>query len=125
MYTVGLTLLARDEATQTTERKLKFAGNIMQFGLLLMLALASLLTLPKVGWFAAWILCLLVVRAHLFEAVMNPSAATVQKSVSRLIFMFIPLDALACVAATGWSTGLIVLAFSIPTYVATRRLPMT
>jgi len=125
VYTVGLTLLARDEATPTTESKLKLASNIIQFGCLLIIVLATILTLPKVGWFAAWLLCLLAIRTHLYEPVMTPSATTVQRSVSRLITMFIPLDALACVAATGWSAGLIVLTLLIPTYIATRRVPMT
>ncbi len=52
-------------------------------------------------------------------------SAKIQKSVSLLITMFIPLDALACAAVAGWPAGLLVLSLLIPTYIATRRAPMT
>ncbi len=52
-------------------------------------------------------------------------SAKIQQWVSRLITMFIPLDALACATAAGWPAALIVLSLLIPTYIATRRVPMT
>lgn len=125
IYTVGLTLLARHEATESDAQAIKRAGWVVQLALLLMLALAALVDLPKYGWFAAWLVCITAVRVVLYDAFLDPSAPTVQKSVGRLITMFIVLDALACAAISGWSTGLVVLALLLPTYVATRRVPMT
>lgn len=52
-------------------------------------------------------------------------SAKIQKAVSRLITLFIPLDALACATVAGWPAALIVLSLLIPTYIATRRVPMT
>jgi len=52
-------------------------------------------------------------------------SAKTQKYVSWLITLFIPLDALACAAVAGWPAGLLVLSLLIPTYIATRRAPMT
>lgn len=125
IYTVGLTLLARDEATQTSASQLSLACNVVQGGILAILLLATMPTLPKYGWFAAWIVCFLAIRVFLYEPVMSLTPAAVQKSVSRLITMFIPLDALACAAAGGWFAALAVLLLLIPTYIATRRVAMT
>ena len=125
LYTIGLTLLARNEAARSDERNIKTAGNIMQLAILLILAFAAMFTLPRFGWFAMWLVCLTVVRVLLYEAFIDLEPKAVQKSVSRLIAMFIPLDALVCVAAAGWPAGLIVLSLLLPTYVATRRAPMT
>ena len=125
VYTLGLTLLARKEAGESTERELNVAGNLIQLGLFLMLLLATTNTLPKFGWYIVWIACLLSVRMLLYEAVIEPTPAKVQQAVSRLITMFIPLDALACAAAAGWPTALLVVSLLIPTYIATRRAPMT
>ena len=125
VYTIGLTLLARKESKQSSESEVRSAGSIMQLSLLLMLLLASFLTLPKYGWFAMWLVCLLAVRVILYNPLVDPAPNAVQKAVSQLITMFIPLDALACAAAGGWAAGLIVLALLLPTYVATRRISMT
>jgi 4-hydroxybenzoate polyprenyltransferase len=125
IYTLGLTLLARKETKQSHEREIRWAGTIVQFAVLLMLLLAALLTLPKFGWFAMWLVCLLSARVCLYNPLLDPSPAAVQKAVSQLITMFIPLDALACVAAGGWPAGLVVLTLLLPTYVATRRIAMT
>ncbi|MGI9427945.1 MAG: UbiA family prenyltransferase [Bythopirellula sp.] len=125
IYTIGLTLLARKEAQQSLESEIKMAGQIVQFAVVLMLLLAALLTLPKFGWFATWLVCFLAVRVSLYNPLIDPAPASVRKAVSQLITMFIPLDALACVAAAGWPAGLIVLALLLPTYVATRHVSMT
>ncbi len=125
MYTLGLTLLARREAEQSNASDLRVASYVIQLGTLAMLLLATVLTLPRFGWFAAWLICLLAVRVQLYEAIVCPEPKVVQKSVARLITMFIPLDALACSAISGWAAGFAVLALLLPTYVATRRAPMT
>ena len=52
-------------------------------------------------------------------------SAKIQKAVSLLITMFIPFDALASYTAAGWPAALLVLSLLIPTYIATRRAPMT
>jgi len=52
-------------------------------------------------------------------------SAKIQKWVSRLITLFIPLDALACTTTGNWPAALLVLSLLIPTYIATRRVPMT
>ena len=52
-------------------------------------------------------------------------SAKIQKSVSLLITLFIPLDALVCFTVAGWTAALAVLSLLIPTYIATRRAPMT
>ncbi|NOZ41503.1 MAG: UbiA family prenyltransferase [Planctomycetes bacterium] len=52
-------------------------------------------------------------------------SARIQKYVSLMITLFIPFDALACAAGAGWPAGLTVFLLLIPTYIATRRAPMT
>lgn len=125
LYTLGLTLLARNEAGESDAKSVKFAGNIIQLSLLVITALAMLVTLPKFGWFGAWLACLAAARIVVYEAYIRPQPARVQKAVSRLITMFVPIDALVSVAAAGWLAGLIVLVLLVPTYVATRRVSMT
>ncbi len=53
------------------------------------------------------------------------SSPKIQKWVSLLITLFIPLDALACYSTGDWPAALAVLSLLIPTYIATRRAPMT
>jgi 4-hydroxybenzoate polyprenyltransferase len=49
----------------------------------------------------------------------------VQNLVTRLIQGFIVIDAVAATAASGWQSGLVVLALLIPTILIARRAPMT
>ena len=121
IYTIGLILLASNEAKQSSQQRLKTASHVIQLALLSMLTLAALLSLPRFGWFALWIVCFLAVRVFLYSPLLDPSPTVVQKSVSRLITMFIPLDALACAAAAGWPAAFMVLCLLLPTYIATRR----
>ncbi len=125
IYTVALTLLARDEATTSSPRAVKSASNLAQLSILGVAVVAWLVPPLKLGWLAAWLTLWIAVRIVTYEPYIDPSPATVRQSVSRLIALFIPLDALTCVAAAGWPTGLCVMALLAPTYVATRRAPMT
>lgn len=125
IYTIGLTLLARKEAGDSAESDVKLAAHIIQLGLALMLLLAAFVTLPKFGWFAAWLFVFLSARVFLYNPLIDPSPAAVRKAVSQLITTFIPLDALACAAAGGWLAAAVVMLLLLPTYVATRRISMT
>lgn len=125
VYTVGLTLLARNEATDSSTVSIKAAGYVIQLALLALAAVAILLPPLEFGWLAAWLALLMAVRVTLFEAFLDPSSHMVQRSVSRLITAFLLIDSLVCVAAVGWPAGLLVLTLMVPTYVATRRAPMT
>ncbi len=125
VYTVALTLLARDEAGTSSPRAVKSASNLAQSSILAVAIVAVLVPPLKLGWLAAWLILWIVVRIVTYEPYIDPSPPTVRQSVSRLITLFIPLDALTCVAAAGWPAGLCVLTLLAPTYVATRRAPMT
>ncbi len=76
------------------------------------------------AYFYALILGLFTVGITLL-ARNEAGSAKIQKAVSVLITMFIPLDALACYSAAGWPAALLILSLLIPTYIATRRVPMT
>lgn len=98
---------------------------MVQLSVLAITGLALFVELPKYGWFAAWLVCLTWARVITYEAYVDPSPVRVQKSVGGLIKLFIPLDALACAASAGWLAGGLTLSLLVPTYVATRRTPMT
>jgi len=126
LYTIGLTLLARNEARESQKHDLRIANVVIQLGCLLILFFASTtLAVPKFGWLCAWAMGMILVRSQPWEAIKDPTPQRVQKSVSNLILLFIPLDAIAGTAAAGWLAGLIILSLLIPTYIATRRIPMT
>ncbi|MEM8947412.1 MAG: UbiA family prenyltransferase [Planctomycetota bacterium] len=125
VYTLGLTLLARNEAGETTPRAIKKSANVIQIALIGFLAIAAFETLPAYGWIAGWLIVVFAARIAVFEAFLDPTPSSVQKAVSRLIMLFIPLDALAGAAGTDWIAGLVILSLMVPTYVATRRIAMT
>jgi len=127
VYTVGLTLLARDETQQSQRRDLLVADVATQLGCLLII-----LSFPydelrtfRIPQLAVVFICFSLVRGFLRDAIRRPTPQSVQKSVSRLIAMFITLDAAVCWATAGWPAALFVLTLLIPTYIATRRVPMT
>lgn len=125
IYTVGLTLMARNETKQSSQNSIKQATNFIQFSLILLLLLPVFQDIPKYGWLAAWLAIVFTVRVFCYDAYLSPTSRAVQRSVSRLITMFIPLDALVAAAAVGWTASALVLTLLIPTYVATRRTTMT
>ena len=125
LYTAGLTLLARNEASDSEPGAIKLAGYVAQVGVVAMAGISLLVQVPKYGWFLAWLACLTATRVATYEAYLYPQPKQVQRSVSRLITLFIPLDALVSAAAAGWIAGIVVLSLLVPTFVATRRIAMT
>lgn len=127
IYTLGLTLLAQTEAEQGRRPRLVVAGWICKLAILALAGLTWLdgpfMVSPQ--WLLGVAACLLLVIPPLNRAAASPSPANQQAAVVRLITMFIPLDALVCTAVAGWWAGLIVLGLLVPTYIASRRVPMT
>ena len=134
VYTVGLTMFARNESGfasnesgQSQKRDLLIAEVVIFLGLALVMALPESLSLavPLLAWSMTAMVCGLLAVWPFFRVLAQPTPQNVQEYVSRLIVMFILLDALACAAVAGWPASLVVLALLVPTYIATRRAPMT
>jgi len=127
IYTIGLTLLARNEAGQSRLGDLRLASIIVLLGS--SLTSNALVIKYLRGWSVPHTALLLSTLALVYFPLQNSmrlrTPAAVQASVSRLITLFIVLDAAACWAAGGWTAGLVVLSLLIPTYIATRRTSMT
>ena len=79
---------------------------------------------PIYWYLAVFVLLVPIVRSEL-AAFRDPGPAAFRGYVSKLLLGFVFLDALACYAAAGWQTGLIVLTLVIPPRIISRWAPMT
>lgn len=125
IYTVGLTLLAQHEVGENKPPGL--LPYLFVLGGLLAIAQIPVEVHGQIEQSAWWWLCtaLLLLLFAILSPRKHTSALEVRSTVKRLILFFIVIDATVALAATGWLSGLAVLALLIPTLLASRRIAMT
>ncbi len=131
MYTIGLTLFARSENAATISKEQRLSRFFLIGAFLLLGTMPAILSnyfehleLP-ILWYGAMLLLLLPILRNESLAFASPGPNSFRRHVSLLLLGFIFLDALACYAAMGWPTGLILLTLVLPTKIAKHWAPMT
>jgi 4-hydroxybenzoate polyprenyltransferase len=116
VYVVGVTWFARNEAGRSRPLQLMLGALTMWLGIAMLGALwqwrddPALLGLTQLPW-GAWqwfgIAAFVALGStwRCWQAVFEPEPAVVQGAVRNALFWLILLDTIACVAATGMSTG--------------------
>ena len=127
-YTVGLTVLARNES-QTEPLAKKSNGFSLWWmgiglGMIIGMDLGWTSEISEEAWWFIWVVLVLVV-GYLLEVGAYMEPEVVRCRVKRLILFFIVIDAFVAAAAAGWISGLAVLALLIPTIVASKWAAMT
>ncbi|MEQ8211212.1 MAG: UbiA family prenyltransferase [Lacipirellulaceae bacterium] len=127
LYTIGLTYLARDEATTSSAGGIRTAGLLLlaAFGLFFAFSFSVTLAVPDLVWFVAWGSAIELAGLAFFTAARQPSPKRVQLGVKRLILLFIVIDAVACLAVGGWKPAGLVLSLLVPTLQLSRKTAMT
>lgn len=127
VYTLGLTLLAKEEASGRvgdTLSLLKLLMLVSISGLFLLAAFVSS-NFGPLTWFLICFMTLYLMEMAVSQAISQPTPENVQLSVKRLILLFIVIDAAACSAVGGWKPALLVLSLLVPTLLLSRRTAMT
>ncbi|QDS99654.1 UbiA family prenyltransferase [Adhaeretor mobilis] len=129
VYTIGLTVLARNEVGDTERLQVRTSG-LLLLAAFVLLFLVSFLRSPgdhDIGWYwiLAWGSVLELAGIAYFAAVRSDTPQGVQLGVKRLILLFIVIDALICLLAGGWAPAGIVLLLLVPTLLLSRTHAMT
>ncbi|MBX3427488.1 MAG: UbiA family prenyltransferase [Pirellulales bacterium] len=127
MYTLGLSCLARGEATDQRDAwplAWGAAALVGAAGAMLAIADGFALVVPRYAWGALVLLAFAGVGLAWAHAARGGMQRRIQAVVA-LLRGFVALDALAALAAAGWGAAAIVLALLAPTMIASRRAPMT
>ncbi|MCA9237942.1 MAG: UbiA family prenyltransferase [Planctomycetales bacterium] len=128
-YTVGLSYLARDEATDVSPARARnafFAAAVCFVAALVgLLAIVNeyRLAVPRYAWGTLLIVVFGAIAVAWTHAQRGPRERVA--AIVGLLRGFIVLDALAALAAAGWAAAACVLLLLAPTLIAARRAPMT
>ncbi len=128
IYTVGLTMIARRETESSHRNELLIGAVLIHFGLIAILLLPVMLekmAISLVAWIALACVILGLIGNFVFGPLSNPSPVVVQRTVGRLIQMFLVIDATVCALAAGWLAAILVLSLFIPMRLIARWTPMT
>jgi hypothetical protein len=127
-HTYGLTRIARQETDSIDNVDLWVGCASVLLAIVWIASLAVGIDEPQVSLLVWALVCSLLLGWELqlvYKLVANPTQGLVRQTVGRLIKSFILIDAAVATLAAGWSAGLIVLAFLIPTQLMSRRIAMT
>ena len=135
LYAMGVTYFARSENVSERSRDHalgeRLAGAAICVVILLPMLLPQAIHYQAQHYvhFLVWAVLLYLVFALVVRPTFNshaePSPAFFRSRVTWFLRGFILLDALVCLYAVGWLSGLAVLALLLPTWIASRFAPMT
>jgi 4-hydroxybenzoate polyprenyltransferase len=123
VYVAGVTIFSRSDAG-TSSRGLLFAGLVVLFGGMALLAIVPVATgnrpplaIVQSGWFLLWALLAAITARRCVAAVVDPSPPRVQAAVRHCVQTIVVLDAAVCVGYVSPYLGFAVLALIFPTVV--------
>jgi 4-hydroxybenzoate polyprenyltransferase len=129
IYTAGLTLIARRETENSVGNEHVTGTALILLGLVVVFFLPLSLdeiVISETDWIVLTSCLLLTYIGHLiFAAISEYSRFDIQTAVSRLIQMFVVIDAVVCALAVNWIAGIVVISLYIPMRLIARWTPMT
>lgn len=127
VYAMGITYLARSEATTSRRGHLVWATCVLLAGLALLSALPALqsITIPIDRWRLFWLVLAALIGWRCLRAIVLPEPATVQRAVRQAIHALIVIDASLCCGVQGLFWALPILVLILPTIVLAMRVEST
>jgi 4-hydroxybenzoate polyprenyltransferase len=127
IYAMGITYLARSEATTSRRMPLVWATAVLLTGLALLAALPLVhsITIPTDRWRLFWLLLAALIAWRCLRAIVLPEPATVQRAVRQAIHALIVIDAALCCGVQGVFWALTILALILPTLALAVRVEST
>ena len=127
LYTVGLTLFARNESRTGPRLPLYWGSAIALAGMGLMVLLPAFreIHLSRTLWGLLWACWIVWTAFACWRAIANPSPKNVRSTVARLLKLFVVIDSVLGMAISGPTVALAILSLLIPMRLASRWAPMT
>jgi 4-hydroxybenzoate polyprenyltransferase len=127
LYAMGITYLARSEATTSRRGRLVWATAVLLAGLALLAALpaATSITIPLDRWKLFWSILAALIAWRCVRAIVHPQPALVQRAVRHAIHALIVIDAALCCGAQGLPWALTILMLIVPTLALAIRIEST
>ena len=117
IYIVGVTWLARREATTSSRTQLLAATGVLMVGLIMLAALSSRydLQIDREAWLLLWGVTGIIIARRCVLAILSPTPTMVQRAIKHCILSLIVIDATITFGFAGPGWAVVVLALLAPT----------